>query len=430
MLTVLMLTMMVMVTAGMALMASFAGHAASVRAGTALQATTITEGALDYALACLNATVPAGTSADLLPLPACFVPGTGGNSTTFTYADTSNTNFFGSTFGTRPVLTIRTPATVPVPGGTGVASDYRIIRAETRVRGALKRMEAIVFLRRTTVDMVTSPFTRAITTRGDLFANGTDGALRTDSYDSALGPYGGGNTGTNGGVHSNGSILDGGVYKGNVSAVGTIDTGVAAQGMGNTVRPGVSPEDIPDAPAAPAWTTNVSVNPPQTVTPSTGQIVNLGAVSISGNPSKVLTLNAGTYVMSSLSTTGQASILVGTGPVTIYVTGNIDIKGNGLVNSSALPTNLRMIETSPTATVSITGNGNFYGGLQAPANQVTLGGNGEFFGAVVANNFRFNGSNAIVHFDDAVSRAFRSTTQISRAAQWQTLAINNLDRND
>jgi hypothetical protein len=275
-----------------------------------------------------------------------------------------------------------------------------------------------------------NPFPRAITTRADLSANGTDGALRTDSYDSAAGTYGGANLGNNGGVHTNGNIIDGGVYRGNVSAVGTIDPGVSAQGMGNTVRPGVSAENIPDPPPTPATTTDVAVNPPQVVSPAAGQVVNLGAVSIQGNVGNVLTLNAGTYVMSSLTTTGNASIKIGTGPVTIYVTGNVDVKGNGIVNSAALPPNLRLIAASPTATVSIAGNGNFYGAVQAPRNQVTIGGNGEFFGAVVANDFRFNGTNSIVHYDDAVGRAFSTNAQIARPSQWQTLAINVLDRNN
>jgi hypothetical protein len=429
--SVLMITMLVVLTASLVLLPSFMGRDASVRSGSSLQSSNISEAALDYGVACLNSTVPTSTSSALGNLPTWWQKGTGTNANTYTYTDSANNKFFENTFGYKPVLTIRTPATVPVPGGTGVAADYRIIRAETTVKGALKRMEAIVVLRRTMVDNPLNPFPRAITTRGDLAANGTDSTLRTDSYDSAKGKYGGANLGNNGGVHTNGNIVDGGSYKGNVSASGTIDPGVSVQGMGNTVRPGVAIEDIPDAPPAPATTTNQSTNSlPLEVTPSSSQIVNLGAVTINGNADQILTLNAGTYVMSSLRTTGQASIRIGTGPVIIYVTGNIDVQGNGIINSSALPPNLRMIETSPTATVSLAGNGNFYGAVQAPANQVTIGGNGEFFGAVVADDFRFNGSNSIVHYDDAVGRAFAASAQVSRPALWQTLAVNNIDRNN
>lgn len=427
--SVLMITMLVVLTAGLVLMPSFMGRDASVRSGHALQSTNITEAALDYGMASLNATIPTGANATLGTLPAFYVRGTGADADTYTYTDSANGNFFGSTFGTRPTLTIRTPNAVPIPGGTGVATDYRIIRAETRVQGVLKRMEAIVVLRSTAVDSPVNPFPRAITARADLSANGLDSTPRTDSYDSADGAYGGINLGTNGGVHTNGNILDGGLFKGNISAAGTIDSGAHVTGTGNTVRPGVSPESIPDSPAAPAATTNVAVSAPQTVTPAPGAVVNLGAVSISGNAAKVLTLNAGTYRLSSLSTTGNASILIGTGPVTLYVDGNIDIKGNGLVNSSALPPNLRIVVTNPAADVSIAGNGNFYGAVQAPANDVTVGGNGAVFGAIVANNFTFNGSNSIVHYDDAVGRAFATNAQVSRPSLWQTLAVNNIDRN-
>jgi hypothetical protein len=74
------------------------------------------------------------------------------------------------------------------------------------------------------------------------------------------------------------------------------------------------------------------------------------------------------------------------------------------------------------------GNGNFYGVIQAPNNMVTLGGNGEFFGALVADNFSFNGSNSIVHYDDAVGRAFASMATQVRPADWRAQAINVLDK--
>jgi hypothetical protein len=430
MVSVLALTMMVVLTASLVLMPSIMGRQASVHSGSVLEATNASEAALDFGLAALNSTIPGGSNASLASMPASFVRGTGAAADTWAYSDANNGHFFRQTFGVAPQLTIRIPATVPVPGGTGVAADYRIIRAETNWRGAQKRMEAIVRLRTNTVEAAYNPFTRAITARGNLAANGTDGTPRTDSYDSAAGPYGGGNLGNNGGVHTNGSIVDGGLYKGNVSAVGTIDAGVSVFGYGNTVRPGADAEEIPDPPPAPAVTTTVAVSLPQVVTPTSGQVVGLGAVAISGNASKVLTLNAGTYVLDSLRTTGNASILIGTGPVTIFVRGDIDVQGNGLVNSSALPPNLRIVATNPSSTVSLAGNGNFYGAVQAPNNAVTIGGNGEFFGAIVANSFGFNGSNSVVHYDDAIGRASASTAMVVRPAQFQTVAINVLNRND
>jgi hypothetical protein len=257
-----------------------------------------------------------------------------------------------------------------------------------------------------------------------------DGTPRTDSYDSANGAYGGANLGNNGGVHTNGNIVDGGLFKGNISAVGTIDAGASVSGAGNTVRAGVATENIPDPPAAPAITVVRAGTTPQVITPLAGQVIGLGAVSISGNAAQVLTLNAGNYVLDSLSTTGNATIRIGTGPVNLYVRGNVSVRGNGIVNSSALPPNLRMIVTNPTATVDLAGNGNFHGAVQAPNNVVTVAGNGEFFGAVVANSFGFNGSNSIVHYDDAVGRAFSTNAQVARPSQFQTLAINVLNRDN
>ncbi|MBC7545686.1 MAG: hypothetical protein H7338_23395 [Candidatus Sericytochromatia bacterium] len=431
--SVLLLTMMVMLTAGMVLIPSFMGRSASIQSGTAMKSGNIADAGLDFGLAALNSTVSTGSNSALANLPTFFVQGTGGSANTWSYQDSANANFFRNNFErTIPVLTVRIPTAIPMPGGTGVASDYRIVRSEATVSGALKRVEAIVIVRRTSVDNPISPFPRAITARGNVDANGSGGTLRTDSYDSSLGAYGGANNGTNGGVHTNGSMVGGGLYEGNVSAVGTIDPGLSVAGAGNTIRPGASAESIPDPSAAPTITTTSSTSGlPRVIASAAGAVTDLGAVSLSGNASKVLTLNPGKYIMSSLSISGQASILCAAGgPVEIWVTGNIGVTGNGIANASQLPANLIVRATNPTASVSMAGNGNFFGVIQAPNNAVTVGGNGEFFGAVVANTFQFNGSNSIVHYDDAVGRAFTTMASVSRPSQWQTLAINMLDKNN
>ena len=429
---VVLITLMVMLTAVLALIPSLASRSASIRSGSAMRAGNVADAGLDFGLAALNSTVPTGASITSTALPAYFVQGTGGNATTWTYSDGANNNFFRTAYDRIvPVVTIRLPASVPVPGGAGTAADYRIIRAEATVRGVLRRQEVIAAIRRTTVRDIVSPFTRAITARGDIDANGNISTLRTNSYDSVFGAYGGANMGTQGGIYTDGSILGGGVYDGNVSAVGTIDPGVSVQGAGNVIIPHDTAITIPDPPGAPAATTTASTaSLPATITPLAGEVVNLGAVSLSGNAGSVLTLNPGNYLMSSLSIASQASILCsGSGLIQIWVSGAINVGGNGVVNASQLPTNLKVMETNPTAPVSMAGNGNFYGVLQAPANTVTLGGNGAFFGAVVANAFTYNGSNSVVHYDAAVGRAFTTTSSPIRPSLWRTIAVHGIDRN-
>lgn len=436
--SVLMLTMMVLLTAGMVLMPSMTGRWQTMKSGSNAAATNVADAGLDYAMATLNATIPSGQGTTLAALPSHFVQGSGAAANTWTYNDAGNGNFFASNFDKSvPTLSIRIPATVPIAGGPGTANDYRIIRSETVVNGSRKREEAIVHLQSNLVDSPISPFPRAITAKGNLAANGVDTTVRTDSYDSSNGGYGGANLGTNGGVHTNGSIVDGGTYRGNISAAGTIDSGAGVEGPGNTVRQGVAPESIPDAPAAPAPTRTVYTGSlPLTITPAAGEVIYLrdsaskDYVSMSGNATQVLSLNPGKYVVRDLSIIGSASIqVVGAGQVELFVLHDLDAAGGGIVNSSTLPTNLKIVATGTSGNCDLSGNSNFYGVLQAPGRNVTIGGTGEFFGAVVANDFLFNGSNSVVHYDDAVGRAFSAMAQVNRPARFKAIAVNVLDKN-
>lgn len=424
--SVLLLTMMVMLTAGMVLMPSLTGRSASARSGGAIKAANQAEAGIDLAIAALNATIPAGSSDNLRPLATGF---TASGANVWTYSDAANDYFFRKLFdGQAPHLTIRIPAMIPVPGGAGVAGDYRIVEAKSTYLGAERRVEAIVHLQKNTIETMMNPFPRAVTARGDLFLSGKDATLRTDSYNSALGPYNAADPGHHGGVHVNGSIRDGGVFRGNVTAVGTIDLGAGVLGPGNTLKSGVEPEEIPDPPPMPAstakaWSSGNTLNPPS------GTVWDLGAVSLSGKDS--LNLGPGTYVMSSMSTSGNARInIVGEGQVKIFVTGQIDLTGNGIVNTSQKPTNLHLIATNPTANVNIAGNGDFIGGLQAPANNVTLAGNGTVYGAVVGKNVTFKGSSGqtMVHYDEAFGTAFSTPVTSQRPVQYRTLAINVKDK--
>lgn len=425
--SVLLLTMMVMLTAGMVLMPALTGRSASARSGGAIKAANQAEAGIDLAMAALNATIPAGSSDSLRPLATGF---TASGANAWTYSDAANDYFFRKLFdGEAPQVTIRIPSTVPVPGGAGVASDYRIVEAKSTHLGAERRVEAIVHLQKNTIETMMNPFPRAVTARGNLALAGNDTTLRTDSYNSLLGPYNPANPGHHGGVHVNGSIVDGGLYRGNVSAVGTIHPGAGVLGPGNTISSGADPEDIPDAPPVPTVTTAKTWASGDTLNPPPGTVWNLGAVSLAGN--RTLNLGPGTYVMSSLSTSGNAQInIVGNAQVKIFVTGQIDLTGNGIVNTSQKPTNLHLIATNPTANVKIAGNGNFIGGLQAPANNVTLAGNGTVYGAVVGKNVTFSGSSGqtMVHYDEAFGTAFATPVTSQRPVQYRTLAINVKDK--
>ena len=88
--------------------------------------------------------------------------------------------------------------------------------------------------------------------------------------------------------------------------------------------------------------------------------------------------------------------------MTIYVSGSVDASGNGIVNTTSNPANFHL-KVSGTSSVSIKGNGGFYGGVYAPNAPVTINGNGALYGSVVGSTVNFTG-NAQLHYDEALGR--------------------------
>ncbi len=124
----------------------------------------------------------------------------------------------------------------------------------------------------------------------------------------------------------------------------------------------------------------------------------LGALSLSGNTNYVLP--TGSYRYSSLKISGNAKLTT-TGAVKIYVDGTISISGNGVSTASNKPSNFLLYSTAG-ASVSLSGNGNFYGAVYAPESDVSISGNGQTYGAVVSETYSQTG-NGKVHFDESLN---------------------------
>ncbi len=241
-----------------------------------------------------------------------------------------------------------------------------------------------------------------------------NGGPTTDSYNSAAGPYGGSNVGSQGDIVTN-ATGSGVIY---VGPGGTVN-GSARIGTGGAVGTGISNSGTITG----SQLANASVTSPTITIPSTG-VIDKGAVSLTqsnlpktpdpSNPCQgaSLTLPEGTYRMSSLSISGQGMLCV-TGKVVIYVDGNIDAGGNGIVNASGVPTNLLIYGTSNCTDVKIHGNGNFYGGVYTPSATATITGSpsSQLFGAITANTVVLNG-NGTFHYDTALANvgAWSNTT--------------------
>ena len=127
-----------------------------------------------------------------------------------------------------------------------------------------------------------------------------------------------------------------------------------------------------------------------------------GGISLTGH--STLTINGPVDIImtGSLSMAGKGAISVasvgGSSPsLGLYATGSVSIAGNGLTNSTNVPSNA-YIYGMDTGAVSISGNGTFTGAINAPNSAVSVTGDGTINGAMTAASMSFSG-NASFHYD-------------------------------
>ena len=95
--------------------------------------------------------------------------------------------------------------------------------------------------------------------------------------------------------------------------------------------------------------------------------------------------------------------------VKIYVEGDVNVTGNGIINETQRPANLELFGVTPadgsSRNFTLSGNGSFTGAVYAPNDVVTLSGggsNGNYFGSIVAKTVTMTG-NTSVHYDESLS---------------------------
>jgi hypothetical protein len=183
-----------------------------------------------------------------------------------------------------------------------------------------------------------------------------------DSYQSSDGAYGGSNLSTNGNIVAGGSIINNG---------GTIK-GQQTQN---------SPSDLPVL-AVPASAVNLPLGSSSP-----------GSLNINGAFDSV-TLAPGTYVVQWMNVNYPGAINISpAGPVTIYVTGGLNLGGNE--NPGGTPANLTFAVTSSNW-VNVNSNGTLVGNIYAPTSGINL--NSTVDGYVVGSSVNLN-SGAAVHYD-------------------------------
>jgi hypothetical protein len=330
---------------------------------------------------------------------------------------------------------IRTIGTMPITGLPRVADnkqDNRLrklsLRFERFTNGILaahaisspqvsRRIEAIV--------RPLSSFNQAIMSVGTVDL--TNQNIVVDSYDSTdptkstNGLYDLAKRQQNGDIATDGNLIDAGnaqIYGDVATNSGTV---VGAANITGTERDDFYQEPIPIG--APTWTaynssvTNVSSTTTLTASSTSGSSASryqLSSVSLSGT--KTLTLAGNPdgsqtyieiYVTGDISFAGNSQLIVQPGVTAkIYFAGNVDIGGNGILNSNNQPGDLELFGIQPTNNdsyhVSLGGNGQIIASVYAPNHDVTINGggtNGHVFGSVVGKTVTMTGVTNL-HYDE------------------------------
>ncbi|UCC67139.1 MAG: hypothetical protein JSV79_08300 [Armatimonadota bacterium] len=221
--------------------------------------------------------------------------------------------------------------------------------------------------------------------------------VMADSYTSDDGPYGGGNTGAKADIGTNSTAADAIVVLPQGEIHGDVHVGAGASPpelcvdnngtITGTIEALDAPNLLPGIPSVPAGVTE------------------LGDIWLDHNDE--LILDEGTYHMTDLDMFGSSQITCN-GKVVIYIDVTTDqpspdvrIGGNGIVNTSQIPSNLVIYCLDDVPSVDISGNAAFYGGIYAPNGDITLN-SGEVYGSLVGKTVNLNGATATLHYDEAL----------------------------
>ena len=278
-----------------------------------------------------------------------------------------------------------------------------------------RRIEAIV--------RPVSSFDQAIMSVGvvDL----TNQNIVVDSYDSSdptkstNGLYDPAKRQENGDIATDGQLIE----AGNAHIFGDVATNAGTvSGAANIT--GVERTDFYQEPipiGAPSWSaTNSSVTSVTGTTTITADATQHSAASryvltgISLSGSKTLTIAGnpnGTqtyveiYVTGDISVSGTGQIVIQPGvTATIYFAGNVDITGNGVLNSNNQPGDFMLYGIQPPTTasehVSFGGNSQITASIYAPGHDVTVNGsgtNGHVYGSIVGKTVTMTGVSNLHH---------------------------------
>ena len=131
-------------------------------------------------------------------------------------------------------------------------------------------------------------------------------------------------------------------------------------------------------------------------------------ISLTGTNQMLVRGNARLWVDSSIAMRGSSQITIAnTGTLQVWVAGTVDIKGNGVVNSTSDATRLALYGLPTCTSISLVGNASWTGTIYAPQADFKSSGSGndnyDVVGAVIVNTVFMNGRFQF-HYDENLGR--------------------------
>jgi hypothetical protein len=376
----------------------------------------------------------------------------------------------------QPYYRIVSTGTVGLPGGKSLSMDSRdaILRKlnlQGNNRTATRRVEAWLQPVYTTAGSMGLRTDDAILLNNhNIFIDSFDSTDLNRSYGGVLpgGPYPVGNQNTGMGyynlapynilganISTNSDSLTGGnayIYGDAYTNGGTLETVVGAGNIQGQLYDDYY-EPMPPV-YAPQWsnaTVSGSVSNSKTFTGGTetnparyqvGTIANIGNIRLAGqkqvtfdfgktgnniDPSKkyIEIYVTGDVTTKGSGTQGDGSIVIVNGVnVKMYVGGNVDLSGNGLVNNSGTAASLSIQGINPTDPATqefkLGGSATFYGTVYAPGAALVLngGGNGgQFVGSLAGKTASLLG-NVQIRYDESLGNGANKTLTSFKLAAW------------
>jgi hypothetical protein len=252
-----------------------------------------------------------------------------------------------------------------------------------------------------------------------------------DSYDSSdpnkstNGLYDAAKRQENGDIATDSNLIE----AGNAQIYGDVGTNsgtvTGAANVTGTQRADFYQEPIPVG--VPSWTvinpavttvTNTTTMSANATKGSTASRYQLSAIALSGNQTLTLAGNPDgsttyieIYVTGDITVGSSSQIVVQPGvSATIYFAGNVNVQGNGMVNSNNQPLDLQLYGIQPpdgtSKSVVLGGNGQITASVYAPGHDISVNGggtNGHVFGSVVGKTVTMTGVTNL-HYDEELGR--------------------------